>query len=156
MFSIFFFSVLLAALVWVTISGKDAWPFSHYPMFSDPMSLSNLMVIRLALETREGEIIWWRSSFYRYPEYVGRRLKHTYQMEREPSQSARLAPLERQKYLAEVMRLIRLEEGSLDRYCAVRIVQRTASADEPQGFVIHEQILARIPLEELQGIHRGN
>src|SRR6185295_14076061 len=33
------FGALVAALVWATISGKDAWPFSHYPMFSTPMTV---------------------------------------------------------------------------------------------------------------------
>jgi hypothetical protein len=156
MFSMLVFSALVAVLVWVTLRGKDAWPFSHYPMFSSPADLSQLRVIRLALETRDGEVIWWRSRFYRYPERVGRHIKRTYHLEQEPHGYARFAPLQRRRYLAEALRLIRLEEGSLERYRAVHIVERTAAEDPAQGVVIHQQTLARIPLAELQGIHSGH
>ncbi|HKX28057.1 MAG TPA: hypothetical protein VJ302_10215 [Blastocatellia bacterium] len=152
MLSIIFFGALVAVLVWVTVSGKDAWPFSHYPMFADPANLASLLVVRLALETREGDVIWWHSRFYRYPEYVGRQLKRTYRLEETQSRFSVLAPLERRKYLVEVMRLMRLEEGSFDRYRAIHLIQRTASADPARGLVIREQSLARIPLAELRDL----
>lgn len=156
MSSILFFGTLVAVLIWVTINGKDIWPFSHYPMFAEPANLDNLLVVRLALETREGELIWWRSRFYRYPEFVGRKLKRTYQLEREQSRFSALAPLERRKYLAEVIRLIRFEEGTIDQYSAIHLIQRTASADPAHGLIIREQSLARIPLSELRHLCRDH
>jgi len=150
MLSAFFFSALVAALLWATLRGKDAWPFSHYPMFSAPATLSGLIVVRIALETRAGAIIWWRSRFFRYPEYIGRRLKATYDVEEAGHRHTAVTIVERQWFLTEALRLIRLEEGSLDRYAALRIVRRTASNDPAGGLMIEERMLARIPLNDLE------
>lgn len=156
MLSVVFFSALVAALLWATVRDQDAWPFSHYPMFSRPATLSELMVIRLALETRDGEITWWRSRHFRYPEFVGRRLARTYAVEAAGTRAAAALMLERLGVLNEALRLIRHEEGSLDRYSAIRVVRRTASHDPAHGLVIEERTLARIPLEELERTRRGD
>ena len=71
-------------------------------------------------------------------------------MEEGGGRAAVFAPLERQRFLAEALRLLRLEEGTLDRYAAVRIVKRTASFDAPLGLTIDDRVLVRIPLDELE------
>ncbi len=142
------------ALAGVTLRGKDAWPFSHYPMFSTPMTLASVRVIRLALETKAGEVVWWESCFYRYPEFIGRRLRQLYRLENLPGQSGIFFHLERQKYLREVARLIEFEEGSLDRYRALRIVLRSVKGGSRGNLDVHEQILFRISFDELRGAGR--
>ena len=155
-FPILLFILLLALLLWVTVRGKDAWPFSHYPMFSRLTNLSEVEVFRVALETTAGEIIWWRSEFYRYPEFVGRRLKRLHQMESEGGPAALFAPLERQRYLAAVLSLIEFEEGRLERYSAFHIVRRTVAAGGDDTLEIKEQTVNRIPLEGINRIRRAD
>ena len=147
---------LLSALLWVTVRGKDAWPFSHYPMFSGLADIAELEVFRLALETTEGDLIWWRSEFYRYPEVVGRTLKHLQRLEGEGGQSRALAGLERQRLLAAVLRLIEVEEGRSDRYRAFQVVRRTVAADDDGALKISEQTVITIPLAEIKRIRRAD
>jgi len=153
-FPILLCSFLLVPLFWVMVRGQDAWPFSHYPMFSQLTNLSEVEVFRLALETTTGEIVWWRSEFYRYPEYVGRMLKQLHEMEIEAGRPRAFASLERQRYLAEVQRVIETEVGRLDRYQAFQIVRRTV--DTNNGFTIKDQTVARIPIAEIKKIERAD
>jgi hypothetical protein len=150
--SILLFILLPALLLWVTVRGKDAWPFSHYPMFSRLTDLSEVEVFRVALETTTGEIVWWRSEFYRYPEFVGRRLKRLHQMESEGGPAALFAPLESQRYLRAVLSLIETEAGGVEAFRAFHIVRRTVAAGNDNTLEIREQTVARIPLE---GINRN-
>ena len=147
---------LLSVLLWVTVRGKDSWPFSHYPMFSGVADIAEVEVFRLALETTDGEVIWWRSEFYRYPEFVGRSLKHLKQLEDESRQSRALAGLERQRLLAAVLRLIELEEGRSDRYRAFQVVRRAVAADDDGALKITEQTVITIPLAEIKRIRRAD
>lgn len=150
MFAGLFCAGMILALAWATVRGKDAWPFSHYPMFSELAQVKDIVVFRLALETHEGEIIWWRSHFYRYPEQLGRILYKLDRLEREAKQPPFFSSLGRQRYLGEVLRLIALEEGSSQKYRAFHIVRRTASQDGNHGVVIHDTRLSRIPIAALQ------
>jgi hypothetical protein len=106
----------------------------------------------VALETATGEVVWWRSEFYRYPEFVGRKLKRIHQMECEGGRATAIASLERQRYLAEVLRLIDLEEGCLERYMAIRIVRRTV---DPNGdnLTTNDDVVARIPFALIKRIN---
>jgi hypothetical protein len=153
---ILLFILLLALLLWVTVRGQDAWPFSHYPMFSRLTDLSEIEVFRVALETTAGEITWWRSEFYRYPEFVGRMLKRLHQMESEGGRAALFAPLERQRYLAAVLSLIEFEKGRVESYRAFHIVRRTVAARGDNTLEIKEQTVARIPLEGINRIRRAD
>ena len=145
-----FFTAMVVGLVWATVSAKDSWPLSHYPMFSGLTKLEEVEVFRLALETRHGEIIWWQSHFYRYPEYIGGMLQMLDRFEREKQQPLSLALLARHRYLLEVLRLIALEEGSVQDYQAFHIVRRTASQNSTQGIVLHDTTIARIPIADIQ------
>ena len=147
--------VLLAPMLWVTVRGKDAWPFSHYPMFSRLTNLSEVEVFRLALETKEGEIVWWHSEFYRYPEFVGRMLKQLHRRECESGRTAAFAALERQRYLAEVLNLIEAEEGAVEHYAALRIVRRTVDPHSA-GPHIEDETIARVAIGEIKRLRRAN
>ena len=147
---ILLFIFLIGPLLWTMVRGHDAWPFSPYPMFSRLLDLNEVEVHRLALETKTGEVIWWRSEFYRFPEFVGRKLKRIYQLEGEGGRAAVLALLERQRCLEEVLRLIEAEGGCLDHYQAFLIVRRSVA--EGNVLTIRDETVARIPLA---GIKRG-
>src|SRR5215831_12595621 len=109
---------LLLPLLWAMARGKDYWPFSHYPMFSQHSAVKELAVYRLALETKSGTMTWWRSEFFRYPEFVGQRLRRIHHATNQVGKDAAFAKLEQQFLLTEVLRLIEAEEGSIDQYQA--------------------------------------
>ena len=133
-------------LLCVTVRGREAWPFSHYPMFAQPHTLAQVEVFRVARETADGEIIWWRSRFYRYPERLGRDLR---QAQTLAQHNAALPLLEQRRLLAEAARLIRLEEGGASRYRALRIVRRTAAFDRQQQLVVGEETIATVSFDSL-------
>lgn len=119
-----FIIAIVVQLAVVTFHGRDIWPFSHYPMFSGLKTRAEVEIYRVALETADGELHWWRSRFYRYPERVGRDWQ---QAEFLGRRSPALTLLERRRLLAEVIRLLQLEEGDVSRYSALYIVRRTAA-----------------------------
>ena len=141
LFTILFIGLLVAQWIHVTLVGRDAWPFSHYPMFSGPKDLSQVEIFRVALETAEGEVVWWRSRFYRYPEHIGSELRRA---------AARGKRKHFQKYLVEVVRLIRLEDGDAARYRAVHIIRRTAFEGPGRALVIDDQTVATFPIEDIR------
>src|SRR5215510_3561769 len=143
---------LLVPLLWAMVRGKDYWPFSHYPMFSRSSTLKELAVYRLALETKLGGTSWWRSEFFRYPEFVGQRLQRIHQAISQGGKDAVFANLEQQFLLTEVLRLIEAEEGTIDQYQAFRVVRRTIdnlNGDKP---TIKDDTVARIPFHSLKRI----
>lgn len=153
-FYLIFFILLLAPLIWATARRKDAFPFSHYPMFSHLIDTDNVVVYRVALETKDGNTVWWKSGFYRYPEFVGRKLKNLYELEHEHKQL--FFTLERQRLLIEVLRLIEVEAKDAEKYKAFQIVKRIARKDKHNKLKIKDETLAVIPFEEIRKIRRDN
>lgn len=149
-----FFILCLIPLLWVTLRGKDAFPFSHYPMFSNLSDVNNVEVYRIALETHEGKLVWWKSEFYRYPEMVGRKFKDLYQIENEGEEV--FSNLERQRLLIQVLRLIEDEEKSTRQYQAFHVIKRTAYEDEQKQLIIQEETIEKFPLEGIKKIRRDN
>jgi len=147
-----FIGGLLTPFLWAMWRGKDYWPFSHYPMFSRQNSVEELAVYRLALETKSGTTTWWRSEFFRYPEFVGRRLRRIHQIADQPGKAAVFVNLEQQFLLREVLRLIEAEEGSLDEYQAFHVVKRTINNLNGAHPTIEDAIVARIPFPTLKRI----
>jgi hypothetical protein len=144
LFTILFVALLVSQMVRVTLRRMDAWPFSHYPMFSGLTDLPKVEVFRVALETAEGEIIWWRSRFYRDPQEIGSQLKRAAAREKEHAQF--------QRHLSEVLRLIRLEEGDVNRYRALHIIRRTVREDYGGALLIDDRPIATIPVEAIGSI----
>lgn len=149
-FYIIFFIIILIPSLWVTLRGKDAFPFSHYPMFSNLSNPVQVEVFRIAFEKKDGEFVWWKSEFYRYPEFVGRRLKQLHQTDNDKIKAFTF--LERRRYLIEVLRLVETEEKSPEQYQAFLIVRRTVNSD----FEINDVVIERIPLEGIKKIKRDN
>ena len=104
-------SALTIFFLYLIIFGKEAWPFTRYPMFSRLHSLEHVCVTRLALESHQGKVDWWRPHFYRDHEQI------TAQIVRSPAELLH--------WLSEALRLIEKEEGTTSRYRAVHIVERT-------------------------------
>jgi len=143
------FTVVLGVLTWVTLRGVEAWPFSAYPMFSVRTTIHKVRVVRIALETETGERVWWRSAFYRYPEAIGLSLKKLYTSATSSTALSTLA--QQQKVYAEVIRLLRQEEGNRHRYRALLVIRRTVGqageeATRACSLMIQEEVLARVPL----------
>src|ERR1700761_3103559 len=106
-FDSIFFALVVLALLFVTIRGRDFYPFSSYPMFSWAHQLDKVQVYRIALEDEDGRITWWRHEAHRYPEFVGRALaKYDTAITNSNPQNAAFATLNKQKLLLEVRRLI--------------------------------------------------
>jgi len=148
-FPILFAVVIVGIQLFITISGKDAWPFSSYNMFSAPLDLTEFGVFRVALERQDGEIVWWRSHFYRYPEQVGKRIRGLRQLENDTPKTRMVVALETRKLLIEVARLIQQEEGGLESYQAFHIIERKPGIDRNNEIIIDDKTVARIPFLDL-------
>jgi hypothetical protein len=149
---IILFFLVLAPMIWVTVRGKDAWPFSHYPMFSRLTGVQDVEIFRVALETKSTEVVWWRSKFHRYPEFVGRQLRLLERQAAERGPTAAIGSLEKQRYLAEVLRLIEGEEGCLEQYEALLIVKRRIQPDHESRLLVKDELIFRVPLDQIKRV----
>lgn len=149
--TILFFIVSAAVLwmlIWTTLRGRDFFPFSHYPMFSNSADVSNVEVFRLALETKANKVYWWKSEFYRYPEYIGRQLQKLYQMAKESDKISPFITLKKHHYLFEVLRIIEIEDKTIDNLQSLRIIKRTIIR-ESGDLLINDEVIDVIAVSEL-------
>jgi hypothetical protein len=123
------FSTISILLLWVTITGKDIYPFSYYPMYSVPRNLENISVFRIALEKKDGSIAWWKSEFYRYPEYSGRKLRQLWQVKSENKQKEVILQLEQHRLLIGVLQIMEKENIDINDYKAFHIIERTMQGE---------------------------
>jgi hypothetical protein len=143
---IIFFCTICGLLSWVTLFRKQAYPFSFYPMYSTPHSVDQISVFRLALEKKDGTVAWWQSEFYRYPEYLGRKLQQIKNAGSDDIKKSTLLKLEQKRLLLIALQIIEKEEGNSDAYNAFRIIQRTTAADlQPV-----DEIIEIIPITRLK------
>lgn len=143
--------VIVAVLAWVTVSGRDSWPLSAYPMFSGRLRMEEVEVFRVALESQAGTVEWWRPRYYRYAEEVGRQLQHLHHAV-PPSPPARIAVAMAQQYLfREVLRLVRLEHGGTARWRAVHLIRRTVRPTAQGTLAVHDETVLIKACAELEG-----
>ncbi len=140
---------IVATLLWVTVRGQDAWPLSAYPMFSGRLRLDEVEVFRVALESPDGTVDWWRPRHYRYAEKLGRqwlRLHHAL-----PADAAARAAraMAQHQLLCEVARLVRHEQGEATGWRALHMVQRTVRRTESGALTIHHETVLVKPWLEL-------
>lgn len=143
---IVFFGIICGLLLWVTLFRKQAYPFSFYPMYSTPHSADEIVVFRLALEKKDGTVIWWQSEFYRYPEYLGRKLKQLHYAESGDIRKTALLKLEQKRLLLIALQIIEKEEGSSYAYNALRIIRRTIRTDLWPA----DEIIEVVPINQLK------
>ncbi len=141
---IFFIAICLVLIV-VTIIGKDFWPFSHYPMFSVEQKMEDVKVVRLALEDEHGNVEWWRSRFFRYPEFTGRKLQKIYNMNVQGKKLTAFINVERDKLLRSVLKLVEKEGFGINKYAAIHVIERTVT----NSFEVKEKTIDIIPIAEL-------
>jgi len=127
--SIILFFIICILLVWVTIAGKDLYPFSYYPMYSAPHNLENVRVFQIALEKKDGSVAWWESKFYRYPEYSGRKLQQLWQVRNDDQKRDAILQLEQYRLLIAVLQIMEKENMDTGDYCAFHIIERTMQSD---------------------------
>ena len=116
-------------LLWVTIAGKELYPFSYYPMYSTPHDLKNISVFRIAIEKKNGSIVWWRSEFYRCPEYSGRKLQQLREAKSSNQGQEVFLQLEQHRLLISVLQIMEKENVNTDEYNAFHIIERTINTD---------------------------
>lgn len=129
----------------VTIAGKDFWPFSHYPMFSVSQKIEDLKVWRIALEDNNGNIEWWQSKFFRYPEFTARKLQKIYGLNIQGKKLAVFVNIERNKLLKAVVKNLQQEQPKT-RFSAIHIIERSVTP----SFTVSEKTIDIIPLTLLQ------
>lgn len=141
---VFFFIIVCLVFIGVTIAGKDYWPFSHYPMFSAKQKIKDITVWRIALEDSEGNMDWWQSKFFRYPEFTGRKLQKIYALHIEGKKLEIFIHIERNKLLNAVMMHIMREQPECN-YSAIHIIERKVA----NSFDVIDKTIDIIPIEQL-------
>jgi hypothetical protein len=136
----FFFIAICSILIFVTFSGKEAFPFSHYPMFSKLHDVTDVVIFRIALETQEGEIQWWDSKFYRYPEIVGRKISSLKNADKNAT------VLAQSKLLVKILQIITIEKGNFDKYKAFHIIERSVN----ENLMIVDKTIEIVPFEKIK------
>ncbi|MGN6401197.1 MAG: hypothetical protein ACTHMD_12130, partial [Flavisolibacter sp.] len=86
--------------------------------------IENVCVYRIALKKQDGSMDWWESEFYRYPEYVGRKLKQLSVAHKQINPNGIFLELEKRKLLIMVMRIMEKEGVEISSYYAFCIVER--------------------------------
>ena len=146
MFYVIFFIAVCAVLLWVTVMQKEAYPFSYYPMYSSPHQVSGVSVYRIAFKKQDGTMTWWESEFYRYPEYVGRKLKQLRTISSGADETDVFLRLEQTRLLISILRIAEGEGVQIGNYKTLCIVERTITTDlKPKDHIIEQ-----IPLENLR------
>lgn len=141
-----FFLAICAALLWVTVMQKEAYPFSYYPMYSSAHQLNDISVYRIAFKKQDGTMTWWESEFYRYPEYVGRKLKQLHVINGNLAKRDVFLRLEQTRLLISVLRIAEEEGVLMDNYTTLCIVERKITTDlGPE-----DDVIETIPLDNLR------
>lgn len=144
-YAIFFFAIC-SILLWVTVMQKEAYPFSYYPMYSSPHQVSGVSVYRIAFKKQDGTMTWWESEFYRYPEYVGRKLKQLHAINGGSVEKDVLLRLEQNRLLILVLRIAKEEGIPMGNYVTLCIVERKVTTDlKPE-----DEVIETIPLDNLR------
>jgi hypothetical protein len=105
-------ALLTGFMALLTMTRRDAWPITRYPMFSGYRRIGDVRVLCLALETADGSLRWWRPHFYRYTDGIRYLLGDGTEEQAVPC-------------VEHVMRLLALEYKDVSWCTAVHVVERT-------------------------------
>jgi hypothetical protein len=122
-----------AAILW----GRDWWPASHYPMFSSRLRPRDVVVIRIALESANGEWRWWRPRFFRLQDRLAARFAAV-----APSLTGTPEAAEFLRLCADAEALISRDVPNAD-VAALRFVRRRVSGSAGQ-FEADDTVVARV------------
>lgn len=137
-----FFYCVVAALIGITLRGREAWPLSAYPMFAGRQPLAEVVVYRVAWETPTGTTEWWRPHFYRYAEQVGLQLQRWHQHRATDGSAPGAWEQESATCLREVLRLLEQEAGKPQPGRALVVVRRTVRERDDGGVSIQDETVA--------------
>jgi hypothetical protein len=148
------FDWLLAALFLVPAAlafllGRDAWPFSHYPMFAARATVADLVVFRIAIEDREGRVRWWRPRFFRMQDQLVDRFDALMRSDARAAGSPDMLPL-----FARTLRIMQADGPVLSDATAVLFVRRRARLGAG-GFAADDAVVARLPVPQATGTRSG-
>jgi hypothetical protein len=138
------------ALIWarVTITGRDLWPFSAYPMFSRRARLADAVVYRVAFQHGDGQRRWWKPHFFRDAERVGALLAGAAPRPGESAAENAALALRRRVILRHVVRLAALAGDTIEPSTdLVVICRRVDSTSHPWS--IDDRIIDVVPRTEL-------
>jgi hypothetical protein len=133
-------SLLVASALVAMLRQRDAWPFSHYPMFSRRITAENLVVFRIAIEDAGGRIAWWRPRFFRMADRLCARLE-------ELARDAPNAPPDSPALLelfAHTERLI-LADNPVSKSCRAVLFIRRRIERRDGVFTPRDEVVARLP-----------
>jgi len=119
----FFFILICISLAYISLFSQEAYPFSSYPMFSQTYQLQSIKIIRIAIEAKNGELIWWESKFYRYPQIIGNNIKKLTQLKNELN--PKIYNLKLNKTLLYALNLFHNEYVTLNNYHSFHIIERS-------------------------------
>jgi hypothetical protein len=118
---------------------RDAWPFSHYPMFCQRLAPEDLAVVRIAIEDEAGRIDWWRPRFFRLPDRLCARFEALRRVTPARGQSPALL-----EFFSQTQHLIVAENPAATGRTAVLFVCRRVEWRDG-AFVSRDEVVARIP-----------
>lgn len=144
-YALFCCTSLVMAFLWITLKGKESWPFSCYPMFSKPIIASeNMAYYRIALESENGAIDWWKPSFPRHQRRVSLILeKASLDMESKDSIETK------QRCLTELVKLLNREQPE-HKHIAICIYLRRMVNNDNGALSIDNELAERITLPLLK------
>ena len=122
--------------------GRDAWPFSHYPMFAERATVADLVVFRIAIEDRAGRVRWWQPRFFRMQDQLVDRFDAIMGSDARGAGSPDMLPL-----FARTLRIMQADGPVLSDATAVLFVRRRARSDA-DGFAADDAIVARLPVPQ--------
>jgi hypothetical protein len=126
----------VAAMLWQ----RDAWPFSHYPMFSGRITAEDVVVFRIAVEDSTGRVGWWRPHVFRLQDRLCTRFA---ELARHP-QRAHVPSAALLELFAQTQRLILAESPGSNRWAAILFIRRRVERLD-RVFTPRDEVVARVP-----------
>lgn len=141
-------SLLLVPAWLVAWRGRDAWPYSCYPMFTHYLTPEQVEVFRIALERPDGSRVWWRPRNAKLQESLGAEFR-TLARGVDPGVQRR----QEVELVARVAGLVRHDPGPEADVAALCVVRRSVTAAPDAEFAVMEALFRRYPLSA--GVRQG-
>jgi hypothetical protein len=136
--------LLLIVPAWLmAIAGRDAWPFSSYPMFSHLQKPEDLKVLRIAFESFDGRLSWWRPHFHKLQPSVASDLRPRLGTD---------ARAQRQRAVGIIYRSLKFD-GQIPRAGYIALVSRHCERTSSGGWRIVDRVVSRMKLGDVAGLH---
>jgi len=146
-----FCAVLLAVLVWISVVGRDRWPFSCYPMFSIKMDDRHLSVFSVALDQGEGGITRWKPEFHRLPRAFDKAFRETMsQAAKSQLEAMGKGGISTEQRALFAMIAAGLDENETRETEAIMLVRRRFQRGSSGIYSLDEIPVLRVPIAQLR------